>query len=544
MLQDTQPAVLMVSRGTASRLEGIAQGGVQVLVDAAPLANANASTSTATHVALPVVNLDDAATCEVLAALSDTALSADEAGVQPHHLAYVIYTSGSTGQPKGVMIEHQGACQLLRASIEPLALREDSRVLQYASFSFDASVWEWLLALGTGASLHLADQSELLPGAPLQQTLRCHGITHVLLSPAVMGAWPLGDAAVGLQTLIAGGDVCPTALLQQYAQVPRFVNAYGPTEASVCVTLHVHQAGEAIPASAALPIGRPLPGTRVVIVDEQWRPVPIGVAGEICIGGIGVARGYLNRPELTAERFVPDPFAQDEPGQPGAPARLYRSGDVGRWRDDGAIEYLGRNDQQVKVRGFRIETGEIEACLRELAGVREAVVLADKGARGNQRLLAFVAGNPSSLDEAGLRTALKTRLPEHMLPARITVLASLPMSASGKVNRQALLRGAEASMSDQGEQAQRVDGASAQGRSTEHGDDSAFSAAEQALAQCWSALLGLPHINRGDSFFDLGGHSLLVVQMTEQLRQQGWRVQVRDVLASASLAELAQTMSR
>ncbi|HEX5358083.1 MAG TPA: amino acid adenylation domain-containing protein, partial [Aquabacterium sp.] len=348
MLGDARPAVILTSAQTHERVRALEAAAQAV-----------------------VVNLDAVTPWHTSPATPLKPSNGHEAG---RHLAYVIYTSGSTGQPKGVMVEHRGLCQLLAASVSVLALDEHSRVLQFASTSFDASAWEWMMALCVGGSLHLADQADVLPGPPLQQTLQRHGITHVLLSPAVMNAWPLGEAANSLRTLIAGGDACPAALARQYARGCRFVNAYGPTEASVCATLEICDPDELdkVDAGVAVSIGRPLGGAHIHILDKFGRPVPIGATGEIHIGGDGVARGYLHRPTLTAERFVPDPFSQD------VDARLYKTGDLARWREDGRIDYLGRQDHQIKVRGFRIEPGEIEARLLAQPGVQEAAVLAVK----------------------------------------------------------------------------------------------------------------------------------------------------------------------
>jgi len=494
MLDDAQPCAVLVGAATRAGLD-----------EALP-----------PDLVTRVVDLD--VLREPLSRQDPSALPAAEVGLHGQHLAYVIYTSGSTGRPKGVMVEHRGVSNLAHASRALLQLDERSRVLQYASFSFDASAWEWLMALSHGASLHLADPPDLLPGPPLQATLANAGITHVLLSPAVLSAWPLGDSAQGLHTLIAGGDACPTALARQYSHLPRFINAYGPTEASVCVSLHTWCASDD-GGQANVPIGRPLPHTRLHIVDAAMRPVPIGVPGEIVIGGIGVARGYLNRPELTAEHFVADPF------DPTPGARLYKTGDLGRWRSDGVIEHLGRKDQQIKVRGFRIEPGEIEAQLLTLAGVKAATVLALRSDAGDQRLVAYVAADPHATPQPqamDLRQQLRQHLPEHMVPGTITVMDALPMTPSGKIDRQALpdphLASALPGPQDQ---------------------DPPRGPIEQAIAQVWSSLLNTEHVHRGQNFFDLGGHSLLIVQMVARLRGLGLAVEVRDVLASTSLADLA-----
>ncbi len=295
-------------------------------------------------------------------------------GLTPQHLAYVIYTSGSTGQPKGVMLAHRGLVSLATCHLDALALGPDSRVLQFASLSFDAATWEFAMAWGSGASLHLARRERLMPGEPLLEYLHTQRITHALLAPVALAALaalpPL--SADDLPVLLVGGEACSQRLVEQWAAGRRMINAYGPTEATICVSTHVCRADEV----GNPPIGRPLANTRLYLLDEYGQPVPIGVRGELHVGGVGVARGYLNRPELTADRFVADPFVaaeQDGPAGCGA-ARMYRTGDMARWNERGELEYLGRNDQQVKLRGFRIELGEIEAALMRCAGVHEAVV--------------------------------------------------------------------------------------------------------------------------------------------------------------------------
>ncbi|HEX5356498.1 MAG TPA: amino acid adenylation domain-containing protein [Aquabacterium sp.] len=453
--------------------------------------------------------------------LDDTPRSTDD-------LAYLIYTSGSTGEPKGVMVAHRGLHNLAQASTVALGLNRSSRVLQFASFSFDASAWEWIMALTSGASLHLASREALLPGPALRSTLVEHGITHVLLSPSALAASPLGDAAHTLETLIVGGEACQEAVVAPYAMHCRVINAYGPTEASVCVTLHhhIHKApptegagGSNADQSGSLPIGKPLPNTAVHILDTELRPVPIGVTGELYIGGTGLARGYLGRPDLSAARFIPDPVAANQ--------RLYKTGDLGRWREDGSIDYKGRNDHQVKVRGFRIELGEIEARLMACAGVRQAVVLARQDAGSPARLVAYVAtasGEDQATPSASmLRAALKADLPDYMVPGAIVVMAELPQTPNGKVDRDAL---------PEPEGHTGLDTVTAP-------FDAPRTPAELALADIWAELLGISRISRQDSFFDLGGHSLLIMQMIDRLSERGMTLGVSAVFRSAVLADLA-----
>jgi len=297
--------------------------------------------------------------------------------VTASNLANVIYTSGSTGKPKGVMVEHQGLCNLALAQIDTFAVSSQSRVLQFASFSFDACISEVLMALGAGATLYLANKDNLMPGLPLIKQLRDNKITHITLPPSALAVLPW-DNLSSLQTIIVAGEACSPELVKKWSQGRNFFNGYGPTEGSVCATI-----AKCTPVDEKITIGRPIPYVQVYILDSHLQPVPIGVPGELHIGGAGVARGYLNRPELTQEKFIPSPF--EEQGLIPPPplnkggnqwSKLYKTGDLARYLPDGRIEYLGRIDNQVKVRGFRLELGEIEAVLSQHPLVQEAVVIA------------------------------------------------------------------------------------------------------------------------------------------------------------------------
>ncbi|KRB71153.1 hypothetical protein ASE07_27265 [Noviherbaspirillum sp. Root189] len=317
---------------------------------------------------------------------NETATDPDQSSVAvtAGSTAYVIYTSGSTGQPKGVMVEHRGICNLVVAQAEGFAVDSESRVLQFASPSFDACVSEIAVTLCTGATLHIADPGVVLAGQTLSELIDFHGITHVTLPPAVLAAMPDDATLSTVSTLVVAGDAASAALVKRWASGRRMVNAYGPTETTVCAAMHLCDAAE----DAAPPIGRPIRNTRIYLLDAKGQPVPVGVAGEIHVGGVQVARGYLNRPQLSAERFLPDPFAGDPE------ARMYRTGDLGRYRADGCIEFLGRSDFQVKLRGFRIEPGEIEARLAQHPDVQQAVVLCREDEPGDRRLVAYVVPQP------------------------------------------------------------------------------------------------------------------------------------------------------
>ncbi|MDP1796741.1 MAG: amino acid adenylation domain-containing protein, partial [Planctomycetaceae bacterium] len=302
----------------------------------------------------------------------------------PESLAYLIYTSGSTGRPKGVALSHRGLCHLVTAHAATVCVQPTDRVLQFASLSFDASVWEIFPTLTTGAALCLGTREKLQPGEPFIEFCRRHQPTVATLPPTALAVLSEADLPT-LRTIVSAGEACTLGLVARWAPGRRFINAYGPSEVTVCATLTACHAED-----TSLTIGGPIPNAAVYVLDGSMQPVPIGVSGELCIGGAGLARGYLNRPALTAERFVPSPFGVDEG------TRLYRTGDLVRWRVDGKLEFLGRIDHQVKIRGYRIELGEIEAALLTHEAVREAVVLARAdGDTEAQRLVAYVVPDPA-----------------------------------------------------------------------------------------------------------------------------------------------------
>jgi amino acid adenylation domain-containing protein len=435
----------------------------------------------------------------------------ERGGLTPGHLAYVIYTSGSTGRPKGVMVQHRGVCNLALAQGRALAVEPASRVLQFASFSFDACVFEVVMALCHGASLHLAPGGVPLAGEVLSDVVASHGITHLTLPPAVLASLAEDAELATVRLMVLAGDVVTETAARRWAGGRRLLNAYGPTEATVWAS-----ARECRPEDAGKPsIGRPISNTRIYVLDRRGEPVPVGVAGELYVGGAGVARGYLNRPGLTAERFVPDPFG----GESGA--RLYRTGDLGRWLADGTLDFVGRNDAQVKVRGFRIEPGEIEARLLEHPAVREAVVLAREDAAGDRRLVAWYAGAESAQVEA-LRAHLSEGLPEYMVPSAYVRLEALPLTPNGKVDRGAL-------PSPEG------------GAYAARAYEAPVGETEVALSEIWAELLGVERVGRWDDFFGLGGHSLLAVQVISRVRQElGVEVTLGELFLRPVLAEFAR----
>jgi amino acid adenylation domain-containing protein len=420
--------------------------------------------------------------------------------------AYVIYTSGSSGLPKGVVVTHAGIAALAAAQVERFAIGSASRVQQFASLNFDASVWEIVTALSSGATLVLTP-ADALSGDALHTLLATQRVSHTLLPPAVLPTIK-PSAELALQYLVVGGEACPPALVDDWAKHVRVLNAYGPTECTVCATM-----SEALHGRAAAPIGRPIAGTRVYVLDDMLEHSPIGAAGEIYIGGAGLARGYLNRPTLTAERFVADPYAESG-------SRMYRSGDLARWRGDGQLDFLGRADNQVKIRGFRVELGEIEAVLLKQEGVEQAAVVPAGDAPGRQYLAAYLVCRVGfEPDPKALRRALAQRLPEHMIPAAFLSLAALPLHPNGKLDRRALPVPDDESRSSGAYEAPQ-------------------DLKEAAIAAVWADLLRIERVGRHDSFFELGGNSLLLVDVIEKLRLRGWRVEARSVFDAPTVAGL------
>ena len=456
------------------------------------------------------------------AALPET-LSAENPAprAQASHLAYVIYTSGSTGKPKGAMNEHRGVVNRLVWMQEAYGLTAADTVLQKTPFGFDVSVWEFFWPLMVGARLVMAKPEGHKDPDYLSRAIEQYGVTTLHFVPSMLQSFLAdGQAATRCGQVVrvmCSGEALPAALVAEfYRRLPQaeLHNLYGPTEAAVDVTAW-HCSREADRVS--VPIGRPIANTRIYLLDERGQPVPLGAVGELYIGGVQVARGYLNRPELTAERFLSDPFA------PGG--RMYRTGDVARYLANGDIEYLGRNDQQVKIRGFRIECGEIEAALATHPAVREAVVDA-RAVGDDKRLVAWVVPAADVAEETlagALRQHVSAALPDYMVPSAWVVVAALPLSPNGKLDRRALPE-------PQGAQSQ----AAYEAPQGEH---------ETLLAAIWRELLNVERVGRHDNFFELGGHSLLAVKLMAQLRRAGWGANVQTLFSTPTLSALAQAMS-
>ena len=436
--------------------------------------------------------------------------------VTAENLAYVIYTSGSTGTPKGVMIQHRGVCNLAQAQVKLFGVNQNSRVLQFASFSFDASVSEIVMALCSGASLYLGNQDSLRPGIDLIRFLRQQSITHATLPPTALAALPKEELP-NLQTLIVAGEACNPKLIAQWSKERRFFNAYGPTESTVCATVAECTFGETQPT-----IGRAIANIQIYILDHNLQPVPIGVPGELYIGGDGLARGYLNRPELTKEKFISNPFKKTEG------SRLYKTGDLARYLPDGNIEFLGRVDNQVKIRGFRIELDEIEKLLIQHPDVKQAAVIAREDIPGDKRLLAYVVLNqkPEAIVTT-LKNLLQENLPQYMIPGVFVVLDSLPLTPNGKVDRQNL------PVCDR----TRPD--------LEESFVAPRNPIEEKLAAIWADLLGYEQIGVNDNFFNLGGHSLIVAQILSRVRDS-FQVELSfaNIFANPTVAGLASVIQQ
>jgi amino acid adenylation domain-containing protein len=416
-------------------------------------------------------------------------------------LAYVIYTSGSTGRPKGVQIAHRSLANVVGAFRATLAVSPRDVLVSVTTLSFDIAALELFLPLVTGARLVIAKQEVTADPVALRALIADSRATIVQATPTTWrmlveaGPW----RADGLR-ILCGGEALPAELANRLVATGASVwNVYGPTETTIWSTLHVVEEGE-----RSVPIGRPIANTETYVLGRHGEPLPIGFPGELHIGGAGVAKGYLNRPELTAERFVPDPFS----GRPGA--RLYRTGDLARYRADGALEFVGRVDYQVKVRGFRVELGEIESLLASHPAVAEAVVVVREDHLGERSLAAYVRpAGASSLLAADLRAFLKQRLPDHMVPSTFTVIEAFPLTPNGKVDRGGL---------------PAADDRRAPGTSIAPRDE-----VEQRLVRIWEEILAVEGIGTRDSFFDLGGHSMLAVRLFARLEQS---LQVRLPLAT------------
>lgn len=481
MLADAKPAVVLCATTTAAKLPPSAARLIALVAEADAI-NAEASS-----------------------------MIRSESG--PENLAYLIYTSGSTGQPKGVMLEHRGLTNMALCHARTFGVGPGSRVLQFSSLCFDASVSEIFMTLVSGATLCLANRSDRAPGRELIETMRRLEITNVLLPPSALAVLPATDLP-HLETLIAGGERCPVELVKRWAPGRRFFNAYGPTETTVTATMW--QCSEEDDRDP--PIGWPRDNSTLHILNEHLEPVADGAEGELHVGGIGVARGYLNRPELTAEKFITCDYTA------AAGERLYKTGDMARRRSDGAIDFVGRSDRQVKVRGFRVELGEIEQCLQSHPCIDRAAVRDFH--EPHVRLVAYFLARKDTtdtvpeIDSRQLRDWLATQLPDYMLPAQFVALESLPVNAAGKLDYAALP--APQCLSNDSEN-----------------HDAPRTPTESSLTRIWCDVLGLDEVGINEPFVVLGGDSLLSVQIALRAVKEGFALTASQVLAHPTIAELA-----
>ena len=443
---------------------------------------------------------DPAIAAEVVGYPAD---SPGQAGIRPGHPAYVIYTSGSTGRPKGVVVSHAGIASLASVLPERMGLGPGARVLQFASPSFDSSFLELCMALLTGAALASAGGGRVLPGEPLGRAVAELGVTHIKVPPTALAVTPVAMLPERL-TVVVAGEACPPELAAVWSPGRRMVNAYGPTETTVCPAMSAPLA-----AGGVVAIGRPGANTRVFVLDRWLAPAPVGVEGELYVAGVQLARGYLKRPGLTSERFVACPF--------GSGDRMYRTGDLAKWTADGELVFAGRADDQVKIRGFRVEPGEVEAVLAACPGLAHAAVVAREDQPGHRQLAGYVVPAPGQVvDPAAVRQFAAARLPEYMLPSAVLVLDALPVTANGKLDRAAL-------------PAPRF---STDGRGP-------GSAVEEVVCSLFAEVLGV-EARAADSFFDLGGDSLLAMQLISRVRAVlDAEVDIRALFAAPTPAGIA-----
>jgi amino acid adenylation domain-containing protein len=434
----------------------------------------------------------------------------------PENLAYVIYTSGTTGEPKGVMLEHRGLANLALNQETLFGLRRKGRdvkhCLWYANYVFDAHVWELFTVLIHGHCVYIASDEQRMDLGLLERYIRENNITIGTVPPALLNR----ETVLPLDTVVMAGEVSSREVMEAYAERGiQVINAYGPTESTVCSSCHVYKRGD-----GNRNIGRPLRNMTCYILDDTLNPLPVGAAGELCLGGVGIARGYLNKGELTAERFIKNPFQTEEEQARNRNGLLYRTGDLARYLPDGDIEYLGRNDLQVKVRGFRIELGEVESRILEYAGVKQSVVMVkDRG--GAQYLAAYYVGE-GAIDEAGLRAYLEEKLPGYMIPTTYMRLETLPLTVNGKLDRGAL---------------PEPDYQEGEGYEEPRND------AERELVKIFAGVLGLEEGQVGvtGDFFRLGGNSIMAIKLAHRIhRELGKTIPVADIFAHRTIRNIAE----
>jgi amino acid adenylation domain-containing protein len=467
-----------------------------------------------------------------------------QSGVTTDNLAYLIYTSGSTGKPKGVLIPHRGLTNLTEDKIRVCDVDSDSCILQFFSFSFDASIPEIIMALASGAKLCLASLEDIIPGLPLLKLLREKQVTHITITPSALSALPVEELPA-LKMVLVGGEAPSPELITKWSQGRKFINAYGPTE--VTVNASMVECGNGHPIT---PVLRSSTNKQLYILDSNLQPLPVGVLGELHIAGVGLARGYLNRPDLTAEKFIPNPFndktspppcghpspyqGEGKFGHPsplqgeGMGVRLYKTGDLACYLPDGSIKLFGRIDNQVKIRGFRIEIGEIEALLNQYPGIQTSIVIVREDNPGDKRLVAYIVPeNQTKIPTSSeLRRVLKEKLADYMIPAAFVMLDALPLTPNGKVDTKSL----------------PVPDWSAN-KSSEF--VSPRTPTEEKLVNIFTSVLELETVGVEDDFFELGGHSLLATKLIAQLLKEfEVEITVIDLFEAPTVAELAQRVDK
>jgi amino acid adenylation domain-containing protein len=442
-----------------------------------------------------------------------------ESGASAENLAYIIYTSGSTGLPKGVMIPHSSLCNHMLWMQSAFPLEKTDRVLQKTATSFDASVWEFYAPLLTGAQLVMAEPEAHMDGRFLTEQIRKYGITTIQMVPSLLKLCldePDFRKCDSLTRVFCGGEALTVDLVRRFKESgpkAELYNLYGPTETTIDATYSRCEIDD-------VSIGRPVSNTQTYLLDESMQPVPVGIPAELYIGGLNLGRGYLRRPDITASNFVPNPFS----AQPGA--RLYKSGDLARYRSDGQLQYLGRIDSQVKLRGFRIELEEIASVLRQHPEISDALVLAERSSTGDQRLVSYVVSE-SMPTHRQLRSYLQERLPEYMIPSRMVLVHEIPLLPNGKVDRRALERA----------------GAVEWERDDERQHVGPRNPAEEKLVLIWEKVLGVTSVGVDDNFFEMGGHSLLATQLISRIRDEFMiDLPLRSVFASPTPAEMARVI--
>ena len=490
-----------------------------MLEDARPvLCLIHAATHEISAVYQPNINLDSEGE-----AIAQFSTDNPDTTSQPNHLAYVIYTSGSTGRPKGVCLGHRGVVNRLEWMQFQYRLDTNDSILQKTPFSFDVSVWEFFWPILAGAKLVIAPPEAHRDGAHIATLIKNHQITIVHFVPSMLSIFldtPGISTCRSLRYVICSGEALSVHLQEKFFErLPsvQLHNLYGPTEASIDVSMW---ACERNSGSISVPIGHPIANTQLYILDRYLNPVPIGVPGELYIGGVGLARGYLNRPELTKERFISNPFSTQ------TNERLYCTGDLARFREDGAIEYLGRTDFQVKLRGFRIELGEIEAALLQYKCIKEAIAIVREDNPENKQLVAYIVVDQDQAkpEISDIRQQLKQYLPDYMIPAAFVYLDCLPLTSNGKIDRSAL-------------PAPNV------GEQLNSQYEAPNSHIEKIIADVWAEILHVERVGIHDNFFELGGHSLLAITMLDRLRQQGLHADVRILFIKPTIEEFATCLN-